>query len=92
MVPPIVTVKGTSIYFLDYFAPVLSHLAASSVASSYDSDSLRGLLVCAACHHRPVAATRSGGLAVNDFRAFLDVAAMLQWSLTIDWTPDHAVN
>lgn len=93
VVPPIVTVLGTSIYFLDYLALVLFLISlprlwrAHTIAPAYVTCWLILLATLGLSLLRGLAANGLG-LAVNDFRSFLYVAAVLQWALTLDWTPN----
>lgn len=94
LVPPITTVMGTSIYFLDYVSvvvfsisfPRLWRIRAAAPLFVTCWFALLGLLSLSLIRGL---ASNSIGPAVNDFRSFLYVIAVLQWALTLDWTPDR---
>lgn len=94
VIPPIVTVMGISIYFLDYFALVLFLVSlrrlwrARMTAPAFVVCWLVLLAALGLSLLRGLAA-HGMGPAVNDFRSFLYVAAVLQWALTLDWTPSR---
>lgn len=95
VVPPITTVMGTSIYFVDYLATLLFLVSfprlwrIRSVAPAFVACWLTVLVVLALSLLRGLAANGLG-TSVNDFRSFFYVVGVFQWALTLDWDPTRS--
>lgn len=96
VLPPIASVAGTTIYFLDILSVILIiiSLRRLSYALSNRGVAALGTVIWVVIIVILLASLLRGaqefGLpaAANEFRAFLYVFAVLQWSLTLEWTPE----